>query len=141
MTEIGHQEFVDLMGRLAVAWGEQDSETAVACFTPNAVYMQPPNLQFYTGHEQFRAYFGALEPGTYLRFQNLWFDTNKQTGCVEFSFGREGQPTADHGTIVVEVRNGLIADWREYVQKGPADFVEFVRADGKEWEWHIGNYP
>lgn len=142
MTQkFNHQQFTDLMGHLADAWGEQDTEAAVACFTLDAVYMQPPDVQFYTGHEQFRAYFGALKPGTYLRYQNLWFDESKQVGCVEFSFGGEGKPTADHGTIIVELRDGLIAHWREYVQKGAADFGEFTASNGKDWQWHIGNYP
>jgi hypothetical protein len=42
--------------------------------------------------------------------------------------------------IVVQLEDGLISSWREYVQKGPANFEEFVGVD-KEWEWHIGNYP
>jgi hypothetical protein len=139
--QINHQQFATLMQRLAQAWAEQETDTAVACFTPDAVYLQPPDVQFYTGHEQLRAYFGALQPGTFLRYQNVWFDESKQVGCVEFSFGREGLPKADHGTIVVELRAGLIAHWREYVQKGPAEFGEFTASEGKEWQWHIGNYP
>jgi ketosteroid isomerase-like protein len=135
------KSFASLMQRLAQAWGEQDIETAVACFTSDAVYMQPPNVQFYQGHEQLRAYFGALKPNTYLVYQNLWFDEAKQVGCVEFSFGVTGKPSADHGTMIVELRDGLIAHWREYVQKGSADFNEFIAPNGKEWQWHIGNYP
>lgn len=136
-----YPQFVNLVKRLAQAWSEQDTESAVACFTPDAVYMQPPDVQFYTGHEQLRAYFGALKPGTYLRYQNLWFDEAKQVGCVEFDFGVSGKPSADHGTIIVELRDGLIAFWREYVQKGSADFQQFIATEGKTWQWHIGNYP
>lgn len=139
--KINHQQFAELMQRLAQAWGAQDTEAAVACFTPDAIYMQPPDVQFYTGHAQLQAYFGALKPGTYLRYANLWFDENQQVGCVEFSFGVEGKSTADHGTIVVELQDGLIAHWREYVQKGSANFAEFKASDGKAWQWHIGNYP
>lgn len=139
--KINHARFTDLMERLASAWGGQDTAAAVACFTPDAVYMQPPDVQFYTGHEQLDAYFGALKPGTYLHYQNLWFDEDRQIGCVEFSFGGEGKSKADHGTIIVQLRDGLIAHWREYVQKGPADFQEFIASDGKTWQWHIGNYP
>jgi ketosteroid isomerase-like protein len=133
--------FAALMQRLALAWGQQDTAAAVACFAPDAVYMQPPDVQFYAGHSQLAAYFGALKPGTYLRYHHLWFDEARQAGCAEFSFGVEGRPKADHGTIVVDVRGGVIARWREYVQKGPADFAAFIATDGKEWQWHIGNYP
>ncbi|GAB4515189.1 MAG: hypothetical protein OHK0046_18330 [Anaerolineae bacterium] len=138
---MSRHEFVALMNRLAQAWGEQDTEAGVACFSPDAVYMQPPDVQLYTGHDQLRAYFGALQPGTYLHYHTLWFDEDKQTGCAEFTFGMSGKPQADHGTIVVELQNGLITHWREYVQKGPADFAAFVASEGKSWQWHIGNYP
>lgn len=139
--KLGYQQFKALMERLATAWGQQDTDAAIACFTSDAIYMQPPDVQFYTGHEQLRAYFGALTPGTYLRYQNLWFDEAKQMGCVEFSFGVEGKPKADHGTIIVELRDELISHWREYVQKGSSSFAEFTAHEGKTWQWHIGNYP
>jgi hypothetical protein len=140
-TTINDQGFVALMERLARAWSAQDTDSAVACFTFNAVYMQPPDIQFYSGHAELRAYFAALRPGTYLQYHNLWFDETRQVGCVEFSFGVEGRPRADHGLIIVELRDALISHWREYVQKGPADFSEFIASDGKTWQWHIGNYP
>jgi hypothetical protein len=136
-----HKQFTVLMQRLASAWNEQDTEATVACFTSDAIYMQPPDVQFFTGHEQLRAYFGVLKPGTYLRYQNLWFDEAKQVGCAEFSFGVEGKLKADHGTIIVGLRDGLISHWREYVQKGDASFAEFIAHTGKTWQWHIGNYP
>jgi hypothetical protein len=129
------------MQSLAVAWQTQNNEMAVRCFTTDAVYMQPPDVQYFSGHEQLHAYFGALKPGTYLHYHNLWFDEHKQVGCAEFSFGVEGKAKADHGTIIVELRDGLIAHWREYVQNGSAHFAEFITPDGKAWQWHIGNYP
>lgn len=136
-----NSDFRALMERLATAWGAQDTEAAIACFTPDAVYMQPPDVQFYTGHDQLRAYFGALKPGTYLHYHQLWFDEITQMGGAEFSFGGAGKPTADHGVIIVRLREGQIAHWREYVQKGPADFGQFIATEGKAWQWHIGNYP
>jgi hypothetical protein len=133
--------FASLMESLANAWGALDAERAVGCFTPDAEYLQPPDFQFYEGHDQLRAYFGALTPGTYLDLHNVWFDEESQVGCVEFSFGVRNALEADHGTVVVEVRDGLIARWREYVQPGPADFARFIATDSKDWAWHIGNYP
>ena len=138
---LNYDQFVDLMMRLSNAWKDLESETAVTCFTPDAVYIQPPEEQFYTGHAQLLAYFSALKPGTCLTYQNIWFNEADQTGCVEFSFGIKGRPKADHGTAVVQLRSGLIAHWREYVQPGPADFEEFIDTGGKDWRWHIGNYP
>jgi ketosteroid isomerase-like protein len=138
---LDHTQFEALMGRVAGAWSAQDTAAALVCFTTDAVYMEPPDKQLFVGHAQLYPYFGALKPNTYLHFQHLWFDVAKQIGCVEFSFGVAARPHAQHGIIVVTLRDGLIAQWREYVQKGPAAFAEFIATDGKTWQWHIGNYP
>ena len=54
---------------------------------------------------------------------------------AEFSFGRAGSGGAVHGVVVVEVREGRIASWREYFVKGPEAFSEFVAEEGKAWRW------
>jgi ketosteroid isomerase-like protein len=141
ITPFPHADFTALMTRLAAAWSAQDTESALDCFTPDATYMEPPDAQFFHGHDQLRPYFGALKPGTYLTLHNLWFNAETQIGCAEFSFGREGKPTADHGLCVVTIREGRIAAWREYFKNGPADFTQFTATDGKDWTWHSGNYP
>ncbi len=133
--------FRDLMEALADAWSRQDTEAGLACFTPDAVYMEPPDEQIYLGHEQLRPYFAALQPGTFMRFHHLWFDAARQVGAGEYTFGAEGAANADHGVAVVEIRAGRIAHWREYQRKGPAGFDDFVSVEGKDWRWHIGNYP
>jgi hypothetical protein len=133
--------FTALLQRLADAWGRQDTPAALACFAPDAVYIEPPDVQLFVGHAQLGPYFGALTPGTYLRFHHLWFDAGAQTGAAEFSFGVAGRPTADHGMVSLELRGRLIGVWREYPRKGPADFALFSAAAGKQWQWHIGNYP
>jgi hypothetical protein len=139
--EINEADFRKLMNRLADAWSGQNTEQALTCFTDNAVYMEPPNIQFYEGHRQLRPYFAALKPGTFMRFHNLWFDESKQVGAGEYSFGEVGSKDADHGVVVVELRNGRIAFWREYQQKGPVSFERFIDKNGKEWKWTIKNYP
>jgi hypothetical protein len=138
---LNESEFRQLMNRLADGWSRQNTEQALACFTENAIYMEPPNIQFYEGHAQLRPYFGALKPGTFMRFHNLWFGESKQIGAGEYSFGEAGDATADHGVVVVELRDGRIAFWREYQQKGPASFDRFLDKNGKEWKWTIKNYP
>lgn len=134
-------EFRALMERLARAWSSQDTDLGVACFTTDAVYMQPPDQQLYRTSAELRKYFGALKPGTFMRFENLGFDAARQVGFGEFTFGTEGAPNADHGVAVVELRDGKIAFWREYVQPGPADFGRFVAQEGKAWKWTIETYP
>ena len=68
----------------------------------------------------------------------LWFDETSQTGAGEFVFGETGDLVADHGVAIVRIENGRIAEWREYVQKGPAAQDEFLAIEGKNWTWHIG---
>jgi uncharacterized protein (TIGR02246 family) len=136
MTRDGFEE---LIRRLADAWERLDAEAAAALFTDDAVYMQPPEEQLFVGREQLRAYFAPLEAGTYLRLDNVWFDEERQRGAVEFTFGVGDQEPADHGVSVVDVADGRIRAWREYLVKGPADQGQFLATDGKTWRWHIGN--
>jgi hypothetical protein len=135
------ETFRELMERLAHAWSTQDTELGLSCFTDDAVYTEPPDIQIYVGHDQLRPYFAALTPGTFMRFHTVAFDEDSARGFGEYSFGHERSPTADHGVAVVEVRGDRIATWREYQRKGPAAFDEFVASEGKTWQWHIGNYP
>lgn len=134
-------EFRLLLQRLANAWEALDADAATACFTPDAIYMQPPDEQLFVGHDQLRAYFDPLDPGTYLRLDNVWFDEATQRGACEFTFGVADQEPADHGVAVVDVAEGVIRAWREYLVKGPSDQERFVAMEGKDWRWHTGNYP
>jgi uncharacterized protein (TIGR02246 family) len=136
---MNRDEFRALIQRLADAWAALDADAAVACFTDDATYIQPPDEQLFVGADQLRAYFAPLEPGTYLRLDNVWFDEELQRGAVEFTFGEGDQEPADHGVSVVDVAGGRIRAWREYLVKGPADQDRFLAVDGKDWRWHIGN--
>jgi uncharacterized protein (TIGR02246 family) len=135
------ESFRALMERLARAWSTQDTELGLSCFTEDAVYTEPPDIQLYVGREQLRPYFAALTPGTFMRFHTVAFDEVSQRGFGEYSFGHARSTTADHGVAVVAVRDDRIATWREYQRKGPSDFAEFRAIEGKAWQWHIGNYP
>jgi SnoaL-like protein len=133
--------FREMMNRLADGWSQQKTDQALACFNEDAIYMEPPDIQFYKGHSQLRPYFSALKPGTFMRFHNLWFDEVRQIGAGEYSFDEVNEPTADHGVVVVELRDGRIAFWREYQQKGPTSFERFLDTKDKRWRWTIENYP
>jgi len=133
-------EFRELMERLARAWSTQDTELALSCFREDAVYMEPPDIQLYVGHEQLRPYFTALTTET-MEFHTLAFDEASQRGAGEYSFGTKTASQRDHGVAVVEVADGRIAVWREYQRKGPESFGAFIATEGKTWQWHIGNYP
>jgi ketosteroid isomerase-like protein len=140
-TRLSAEGFVALMERLADAWSRQDTERGIECFTEDAVYMQPPQEQLFRGRAELRKYFGALKPGTTMKFHHLAFDERAQRGFGEFTFGSVGAAKADHGVTVVEVREGKVGSWREYFVEGPAAFPEFIAQDGKRWKWTIENYP
>ena len=129
------------MERLATAWSTQDTDLALSCFTDDAVYMEPPDIQLYLGQAQLRPYFAALSADTFMHFHNLMLDETGQIGAGEYSFGTADDPTADHGVAVVELEEERIAFWREYQRKGPTPFSRFIERDDKVWQWHIGNYP
>ena len=134
-------EFTALMQTLARAWSTQDTDLALSVFAVDAVYMEPPDVQLYRGHEQLRPYFDALTPGTTMQFHNLFYNPQTAIGGGEYVFGHRESEQADVGVAVVRIEEKLIVFWREYQRKGPADFSAFLATEGKQWRWHIGNYP
>ncbi len=138
--KLDKHDFKDLMNNVASGWSDRDTELALTSFAEEATYMQPPNIQFYQGHDQLRAYFGALEEHHKMTFHHFWFDENSQTGVAEFTFSYDSE-TADTGVAIIEIEDGKINHWREYFVKGPNDFSEFLKIQDKNWRWHIGNYP
>lgn len=140
-SPVDTDRFRGMVAALADAWGRQDIEAAIDCFTDDAVYMEPPDEQLFQGRDELRRYFAPLQPGTYLRADALWFDEDRQSGAIEFTFGVAGKEDADHGVAIVDVADGRIARWREYVRRGPADLAVFNATSGKHWKWTAENYP
>ena len=137
---VSEEEFRKLMKNITNGWSTQNTQLALNCFTENAIYIQPPDIQFYQGHSQLKPYFDELTDKHKMRFHNLWFDIKSQTGVGEFTFSY-GKETSDVGIVVVELEKGKIKLWREYLTKGQTDFNRFLSTENKEWQWHIGNYP
>ena len=137
---VSERAFKILMHNIADGWSTQNTEQAISSFTEDAIYMEPPNIQYYRGHKQLRPYFDELDSRYKMTFHNLWFNKSAQTGVGEYTFSY-GKDTSDVGIVVVELEHGKIKFWREYQRKGPTDFKEFLSIENKEWEWHIGNYP
>ena len=102
--------------------------------------MEPPDIQYFRGHVQLRPYFDALTDDHKMEFHNLWFNEATQSGTGEFTFSFGGD-VSTVGVVVVELENGQIKFWREYQRNGPTDFKQFISTEGKDWKWHIGNYP
>ena len=138
--EIDDRQFQSLMQDVADGWSTQNTELALRSFHENVIYMEPPDIQLYRGHEQLRPYFDALEAKHEMEFHNLMFNRDKQIGAGEYTFSY-GSDTADTGVVIVKILEGKIAFWREYQRKGSSDFEDFIDTDGKEWQWTIENYP
>ena len=137
---ITEKEFQGLMKNVADGWSAQNTDLALSSFDEDAIYMEPPSTQYFRGHEQLRPYFDELTDAHKMEFHHLWFNTNAQTGSGEFTFSYGGD-TSTVGVVVVELENGKIKFWREYLRTGPTEFEDFLRIENKEWKWHIGNYP
>ena len=137
---ITEKDFFQLMQNIADGWSTQNTELALSSFDEDAIYMEPPNIQYYRGHEQLTPYFNELSEKHKMEFHNLWFNESTQTGAGEYTFSY-GTKISDVGIVAIEIQNGKIKFWREYQRKGPTNFNDFLRIENKEWEWHIGNYP
>ena len=138
--ELSEKGFQSLMNKVAEGWSSQNSDQALSSFDEDAIYMEPPNIQYYRGHQQLKPYFDELDTRYKMEFHNLWFNRETQSGAAEYTFSY-GKDTSDVGVVVVELKNGKIKFWREYQRKGPTNFEDFLRIENKNWEWHIGNYP
>ena len=119
--------FTALLEALASAWNEGDAARAADCFTPDAVYLEPPAKQLYRGRQALFEFFGGNEgrPGQMsMRWHHLAFSPETQVGFGEFSFT---YGTTAHGVAVVRLRDGKIANWREYWYESELPWAEFVR--------------
>jgi ketosteroid isomerase-like protein len=124
--QITRSEFVQLLQRLADAWNQGDARRAANCFTPDALYTEPPDRQYYAGREALYRFFGGPDgrPG---QIQMLWhhviFDEERQLGAGEFTFSY-GETV--HGVTMIKVRHGLISNWREYWYASPLSWEGFT---------------
>ncbi len=119
--------FRRLMETLAAGWTEGDSRKAADCFTEDAVYVEPPDKQVYRGRQELYEFFGGgagrNEPMR-MTWHHLVFDEQSQIGAGEFTFEYGG---AVHGMVIVRLRDGRIANWREYWYESPLAWEEFTR--------------
>jgi hypothetical protein len=60
-----------------------------------------------------------------MTWHDLVFDEASQVGAGEYTFKLNGQY---HGVVMVQLRGGLIACWREYQTASPLSWEEFSAA-------------
>ena len=128
-------DFDSLMGRVAQGWTTNDTELALSAFTPDAVYTEPPDRQYYRGHGELRRFFDAVRPGSSMIWHHLWYDPETGVGAGEYSFHNGGRDTAVHGVAVVKLHDGKIQVWREYQRRGAIGFEDFHDPTDKDWQW------
>ena len=72
---VSEREFQKLMENIAEGWSTQNTDLALNSFDKDAVYIEPPNIQYFRGYEQLRPYFDELSDSHKMEFHNLWFDS------------------------------------------------------------------
>ena len=132
-TVKGHQsgrlrtvDYKQLMNQLAEAWNANDAERAVNLFADDAVYSAPPSSRVRRGRQELFRFFGGANgrPGPMkMEWHHLVFDEDSQIGAGEYTFTYE---IRTHGTVMVRIVGGKIANWREYEEASPLDWAEFV---------------
>jgi ketosteroid isomerase-like protein len=119
-------EFRALMGTIAAGWNAGDARKAADCFTEDALYLEPPDEQFYAGRPALYEFFGGgtkPEPPMKMTWHHLAFDEDSQVGFGEYTFQMSRRY---HGIVVVKIRGGKISNWREYQYESGLDWKDFV---------------
>jgi ketosteroid isomerase-like protein len=117
-----HDAFVSLMDTIADAWNAGDTKRALDCFTDDAVYMEPPDRQHYTGRGELFAFFGGDQPPPMLLvWHHLLVDGD--VGVGEYTYRGQRQY---HGLVIVRVRDGRIDRWREYQYPSRLSWEDFT---------------
>ena len=117
-----HRAFVALMQAIADAWNAGDTNRALACFTDDAIYMEPPDEQRYEGREELFDFFGGDDPPPMeMAWHHLVVDGD--IGMGEYTYRGTRQY---HGLVIVQVREGVIARWREYQTESALPWEDFI---------------
>ncbi|MFN8233982.1 MAG: nuclear transport factor 2 family protein [Actinomycetota bacterium] len=116
--------FVAMMDDVADAWMRGDTDRALARFSDDARYVEPPDVQRYVGRDELRVYFGGDDPPPMsLAWHHLVFDEVEQVGAAEYTY--RGQGSTSNGVALIRIEDDLIADWREYQARSELDWETF----------------
>jgi len=121
-------EFASLLQRVADGWNRGDPGWAADCFTPDAIYLEPPDAQRHEGRKALVAFFrgdGPTARAMSMTWHHAAYDPDRGLGFGEYTFSVPGSFTA-HGVAVVTIRDGSIASWREYQYRSDLPFSDFA---------------
>jgi hypothetical protein len=119
-------EFFTLMKTVADGWNQGNARKAADCFSENAVYLEPPNRQVYSGRQALYNFFGGTtrpEPQMKMEWHHLAFNAREQVGYGEYTFQGHNRY---HGIVTVLIESGTISKWREYQYQSQTDWAEFA---------------
>ncbi len=125
-TSLTTAGFRALMNAVAAGWNAGDARKSADCFTEDALYLEPPDKQVYAGRSALYEFFGGAtkpEPPMRMTWHHLAFDEASQVGFGEYTFQMNRRY---HGIVVVKIRGGKIANWREYQYESKLDWKDFV---------------
>ena len=118
--------FKKLMQTVAEGWNEGNARKAADCFAVDAVYAEPPGKQLYRGRAELYQFFGGDKPPRppmSMEWHHLVFDPETQVGAGEYTFQMNNRY---HGMVIVKLKDGLIASWREYQDQSSLSWSEFA---------------
>jgi hypothetical protein len=118
--------FQKLMQTVSEGWSEGNARKAADCFAVDAVYAEPPGKQLYRGRAELYEFFGGEkppQPPMSMEWHHLVFDPETQIGSGEYTFQMKERY---HGIVIVRLKDGLIATWREYQYQSSLPWSEFV---------------
>ncbi len=82
-----------ILEKLALAWNEGDADAAAALFSEDALYLEPPDRQRYTGREELREFFAetARVGPMAMTWHHLVFEPSSGIGAGEYTFEWNGR--------------------------------------------------
>jgi len=118
------EEFRQLLQTVADGWSAGDARLAADRFTEDAVYVEPPDRQRYSGRQQLADFFGRGVEFS-MKWHRIVFDEEEKAGFGEYTLSVIGKFTL-HGITAVEIEDGLICSWREYQYRSELPFEQFA---------------
>ena len=92
-------QFNQLMQTVADGWNEGNARKAADCFSPDAVYIEPPDKQVHRGRDELYEFFGGdngPEIPMHMTWHHLAFNEEEQAGLrITVNDNGEGLPAED----------------------------------------------
>lgn len=117
------EELRALLGDLADGWRRRDHARVASRFAPDVEYADPLRYRF-TDRASLQAFFeDDGELAQQVEWHSITFDEPRQCGAVEYTYDGTHRY---HGVALFQIREGLIARWREYQHVDARPFEELV---------------